>query len=148
MRYKILKDALEMKLNAYLGLEEEFEELIAIPDPFESDHFVYCPDAIPVSLARGFRDKPKIIINAKYILQAVYEGKNNVEVPEKDAISNHDFQAAIDLAKLSNPIAAGINKIAEIITINHLCLQINSLNFFPSLFLLSYIQASQFTQYF
>lgn len=89
--------------------EEEFEELIAIPDPFESDHFVYCPDAIPVSLARGFRDKPKIIINAKYILQAVYEGKNNVEVPEKDAISNHDFQAAIDLAKLSNPIAAGID---------------------------------------
>ena len=89
--------------------EEEFEELIAIPDPFESNHFVYCPDAIPVSLARGFRDKPKIIINAKYILQAVYEGKNNVEVPEKDAISNHDFQAAIDLAKLSNPIAAGID---------------------------------------
>lgn len=89
--------------------EEEFEELIAIPDPFESDHFVYCPDAIPVSLARGFRDKPKIIINAKYILQAVYEGKNNVEVPEKDAISNRDFQAAIDLAKLSNPIAAGID---------------------------------------
>lgn len=89
--------------------EEEFEELIAIPDPFESDHFVYCPDAIPVSLARGFREKPKIIKNAKYILQAVYEGKNNVEVPEKDAISNHDFQAAIDLAKLSNPIAAGID---------------------------------------
>ena len=89
--------------------DEEFEELIAIPDPFESDHFVYCPDAIPVSLARGFRDKPKIIKNAKYILMAVYEGKKNVEIPEKDAISNHDFQAAIDLAKLSNPIAAGID---------------------------------------
>ena len=27
MRYKILKDALEMKLNAYMGLEEEYEEL-------------------------------------------------------------------------------------------------------------------------
>ena len=27
MRYKILKDALEMKLNAYIGLEEEYEEL-------------------------------------------------------------------------------------------------------------------------
>jgi hypothetical protein len=39
----------------------------------------------------------------------VYEGKNNMEVPEKDAISNSDFRAAIDLAKLSNPIAAGID---------------------------------------
>ena len=27
MKYKILKDALEMKLNAYIGLEEEYEEL-------------------------------------------------------------------------------------------------------------------------
>lgn len=27
MKYKILKDALEMKLNAYMGLEEEYEEL-------------------------------------------------------------------------------------------------------------------------
>ena len=87
---------------------EEFEELIAIPDPFESGHFVYCPDAIPVSLARGFRDKPKIIKNAKYILKAVYDGENMGEIPEKDAVSDNDFRTAIDLAKLSNPIAAGI----------------------------------------
>lgn len=87
---------------------EEFAELIAIPDPFESGQFTYCPDAIPPSYAWGFRDRPKIIKNAKYILMAVYEGKNDWEVPEQDAISLNEFQTALDLARLSNPIAAKV----------------------------------------
>ncbi|MBP5529795.1 MAG: hypothetical protein J6X80_07070 [Lachnospiraceae bacterium] len=88
--------------------DKEFYELIAIRDPFESGHFTYCPDAIPPSYANGFRDRPNIIKNAKYILRAVYEGKNNWEVPEQDAISQNEFQIAIDLAKLSNPVAMNI----------------------------------------
>jgi len=85
--------------------DEEFAELIAIRDPFESGHFTYCPDAIPHSYAMGFRDKPKIIKNAKYILMAVYEGESKWEVPKEDAISQNQFKTALDLAKLSNPVA-------------------------------------------
>ena len=46
---------------------EEFYELVALPNPYESGQFVFTDDAIPQSYTWDYRDRPEIIINAKAI---------------------------------------------------------------------------------
>ena len=64
--------------DAYPGgmTDKEFEEFIAIPDPFEeTGKFRFCHKAIPEYLARQYREKPEIIYVAKEMMDAVYNGK-------------------------------------------------------------------------
>ena len=83
---------------------EEFYELVALPNPYESGQFVFTDDAIPQSYTWDYRDRPEIIINAKAIVKAALNGESIGKIPPEAAVSLEDFQIALDLAKLSYPM--------------------------------------------
>ncbi|MBO4782751.1 MAG: hypothetical protein J5522_10170 [Lachnospiraceae bacterium] len=86
--------------------DKDFEDFIAIPDPFEKNgKFQFCPDAIPECYARQYREKPEIIYVAKEILKAVYSGKTVVELPPEYELKNYDYMTAISIAQASCPLA-------------------------------------------
>jgi len=86
--------------------DEQFEEFIAIPDPFEkTGQFRYNPTVIPEYYARRFREKPAIIAVAKTMMEAAYNVERGFEVPPENVLEFDDFYKALTLAQMSSPIA-------------------------------------------
>jgi hypothetical protein len=85
--------------------DEQFEEFIAIPDPFEkTGQFQYNPTAIPEYYARRFREKPAIIAVAKAMMEAAYNAERGFDVPPEDVLDIDDYIKALSLAEMSSPI--------------------------------------------
>ena len=85
--------------------DKEFEDFIAIPDPFEeTGKFQFCPDAIPDFYARRYRENPKIIYVAKQMMKAVYNCKTEFEIPPEYELDIEEWWTAINLARMSCPL--------------------------------------------
>ena len=88
--------------------DEEFEEFIANPDPFEKNgNFIYNPANIPENLCRKYRDNPKVIANARHILCAIYNFDSEFEIPTEDVLSAEEFFLAYELACEASPMTYG-----------------------------------------
>ena len=99
--------------DEFLGgmTDKEFEDFIAIPDPFEeTGKFRFCHKAIPEYYARQYRENPEIIYVAKEMMDAVYNGKSEFDIPPEYELSDSDYYTAYSLAKKSCPLveACGI----------------------------------------
>ena len=85
--------------------DEQFEEFIAIPDPYEkTGQFQFNPTAIPEYYARRFREKPAIISVAKAMMDASYNVEREFDVPPEDILEIEDYIIALTLAEMSSPI--------------------------------------------
>ena len=86
--------------------DKEFEDFIAIPDPFEeTGKFQFCHKAIPEYLARQYREQPEILYVAKEMMDAVYNGKTEFDIPPEYELDEEGAFWAESLAKKSCPLA-------------------------------------------
>lgn len=85
--------------------DEQFEEFIEIPDPFEkTGQFQFNPTAIPEYYARRFKEKPAIISVAKAMMDSSYNVEREFDVPPEDVLEFEDYILALTLAQMSSPI--------------------------------------------
>ncbi len=85
--------------------DKEFADFIAIPDPFEeTDKFHFCYKAIPEYYARQYREKPQIIYVAKEMMEAVYNGQMEFDIPPENELNWEENSLAESLAKMSCPL--------------------------------------------
>ena len=87
--------------------DSQFEEFIAIPDPFEATgKFQFYPKAIPEFYARQYRDNPKIIYVAKEMLNAIYTGETEFDIPPEFEMGYEDLYETQKIAEMSCPLAS------------------------------------------
>lgn len=105
----------------------------------ESGRYVYNPVDIPQMYLNQYKDKPKIVKVAKDILYAIDNVSTEFELdlPEEEALSQDEFDQAMILASLSNPIASAVD--VEPIDENTYALK-----YFPSYYVSEDSEASEY----
>ena len=100
----------EKKTDYYLDEEEELEDFMPNPYPFDGQgNFTYNPEALRPGIANYYRKKPEYLEIAKQIMLAVNDGERVLVIDAGYPIDQFKFEDILKIACFSNPAVYDAN---------------------------------------